>query len=555
MPVAVVTATAAAVGWRTLRVPGTRRGIGRAPVVFPTMRTWAGGPRAGWARAGGLHPGPGTGPLRRGLLGGIGLPGAGRGGGFSRAHGAGEAEPARWATRRDVRALVVDAPRAGRLSLGTARGRLLAAERGHSVLVVGPTQSRKTSGFAVPAILEWQGPVVAASVKSDLARHTLTWRRRQGRVWVYDPCASTGLDCASWSPLQSSRTWEGARRTAASLTEVARSSGSLTDGDFWYATAAKLLAPLLLAAASSGGTMADVVRWVDVQEVEEVFDVLSAAGARHALQAMQAAWGRDERQRSAVFTTAETVVEVFADPAVAASEAAASSADFEDRIDPVRLLDGNDTLYLCAPTHDQRRLRPLFATLVTQVVEAAYERAARRGEPLDPPVLVVLDEAANVAPLAELDVLASTAAGHGVQLVTVWQDLAQLQARYGTRAGSVVNNHRVKVFLSGIADPGTLDHASTLIGETELRSWTTTVDGSGATSLTDSPSLRRLAPADSLRRIPPGDAVVVSGHLAPIRLRLRPWQGDRSLRARAEAGLDAPVSRWSPRRPMGTVGP
>ena len=215
--------------------------------------------------------------------------------------------------------------------------------------------------------------------------------------------------------------------------------------------------------------MADVVRWVDVQEVEEVFDVLTAAGARSALQAMQAAWGRDERQRSAVYTTAETVVEVFADPAVAASESAASTAGPAERIDPVGLLDGNDTLYLCAPAHDQRRLRPLFATLVTQVVEAAYERSGVGANRSTRPLLVVLDEAANVAPLAELDVLASTAAGHGVQLVTVWQEHRQLQARYGTRAGSVVNNHRVKVFLSGIADPGTLEHASTLVGETELR--------------------------------------------------------------------------------------
>jgi len=548
LPVAVATATATVVGWSTFKAPGPRRGVGgaaRVPVMFPILRARPhrpGGPQGISV----LH-----GPRRA-----AGLPSAGRRRGPPRERGGGDAEPARWATRRDVPGLVVEAPSAGRLTLGTARGRLLAAERGHSVLVVGPTQSRKTSGFAVPAILEWQGPVLAASVKSDLARNTLMWRRRHGRVWVYDPSASTGLSHASWSPLQSSMTWEGARRTAASLTEVARSSpGSLTDGDFWYATAAKLLAPLLLAAATSNRTMADVVRWVDVQEVEEVFEALTAAGARSALQAMQAAWGRDERQRSAVYTTAETVVEVFADPAVAANESTGTTAGPGDRIDPIRLPDGNDTLYLCAPAHDQRRLRPLFATLVTQVIEAAYERSGRQGEPLDPPLLVVLDEAANVAPLAELDVLASTAAGHGVQLVTVWQDLAQLQARYGTRAGSVVNNHRVKVFLSGIADPGTLEHASTLIGETELRSWTTTVDGYGATSLTDSPALRRLAPADSLRRIPPGDAVVVSGHLAPIRLRLRPWQNDRTLRARAETGADGPASRWWGRRSMGTVGP
>jgi type IV secretion system protein VirD4 len=453
-----------------------------------------------------------------------------------------------------VRDLVVGGPTAGRLTLGTTRGRLLAAERGHSVLVVGPTQSRKTSGFAVPAILEWEGPVVAASVKSDLARHTIMWRERQGRAWVYDPSQSTGLLPAAWSPLQASSTWEGARRTAASLTEVARSSpGALSDGDFWYATAAKLLAPLLLAASTSGASMADVVRWVDAQEVDEVLDALSVAGEHSALQAAQASWGRDDRQRSAVYTTAETVVEAFADPIVAASELGASGAGDGDTIDPVRLLDGRDTLYLCAPAHDQRRLRPLFATLVTQVIEAAYERAGRQGGPLDPPLLVVLDEAANVAPLAELDVLASTAAGHGVQLVTVWQDLAQLQARYGTRAGSVVNNHRVKVFLSGISDPGTLEHASVLIGDGELRSWATTVDGYGSTSLTDSPARRRLAPGDALRRIAPGDAVVVSGHLPPIRMRLRPWQDDATLRARAETGVAAHAAKWWARR-VGTVG-
>jgi len=131
----------------------------------------------------------------------------------------------------------------------------------------------------------------------------------------------------------------------------------------------------------------------------------------------------------------------------------------------------------------------------------------------------------------------------------------QIQARYGARAGSVVNNHRVKVFLSGIADPGTLDHVSALIGEAELRLQATTVDGSGSTSRTDSPAPRRLVPADALRRVAPGDAVAVSGHLPPIRLRLRPWQDDATLRARAVDGLDAPVARWWARRRLGTLRP
>jgi type IV secretion system protein VirD4 len=210
-------------------------------------------------------------------------------------------DPARWATRRDLGDLRVPHATAGRVTLGVAQRRLLAAEAGHSVLVVGPTQSRKTTGFAIPAILEWRGPVVAASVKSDLVRHTRSWRSGRGPVWVYDPTGSTDLPAAAWSPLTGSHTWDGARKTASSLTEVARSgAGTLTDGDFWYSTAAKLLAPLLFAAAASGRTMADVVRWVDTQEVDEVFDALVASEEPAALQSARASWGRDERQRSAV---------------------------------------------------------------------------------------------------------------------------------------------------------------------------------------------------------------------------------------------------------------
>jgi type IV secretion system protein VirD4 len=459
--------------------------------------------------------------------------------------GRGDGHDARWARRGDLRSLVVTAPTAGRLTLGVACRRLVAADAGHSLLVVGPTQSFKTTGLAVPALLEWQGPALAASVKGDLVHDTVAWRRGQGRAWIYDPTGSTDLESSRWSPLAAAATWSAARRVADGLVQAGRTSpGALTDGDFWYATAAKLLAPLLLAASCSGRTMADVVRWVDEQETDEVLEALDTAGQWQALQALRATWGRDERQRSAVYTTAETVIEVFADPVVAVS-ATPGPGD----IDPAGLLQGSNTLYLCAPAHEQRRLRPLFSSLVARVVEAAFDRAARQGSPLDPPLLVVLDEAANVAPLDELDVLASTAASHGIQLVTVWQDLAQLTARYGPRAGTVVNNHRAKLFLSGIADPATLEHASALIGEAEKPVASTTVDrGRAAASTTMTAAYRRLAPADALRRMTPGSGVLISGHLPPARVTLRPWYGDVELRRRSEGHIaaDRVTARWRP---------
>ena len=129
------------------------------------------------------------------------------------------------------------------------------------------------------------------------------------------------------------------------------------------------------------------------------------------------------------------------------------------------------------------------------MVEHVYDRVALTRRPLDPPLLVVLDEAANIAPLADLDALASTAAGHGVQLVTVWHDLAQIDARYGPRATTVVNNHRAKLFFSGISDPSTLDYASHLIGDEEPMLPTTDRGGAGGPSTTRSPSVRTAGPS------------------------------------------------------------
>jgi type IV secretion system protein VirD4 len=447
---------------------------------------------------------------------------------------------AHWARRKDVSSLAVRGREPGRLVLGGIAGRgdrcgrpMLAAERAQSVTVVGPTQSGKTTGLAIPAILGWEGPVVAASVKTDLARDTLDWRRRCGRVWCFDPGRTTGLPPSEWSPLTAARTWTGARRVAADLTEVTQGATTTADGEFWYATAAKLLAPLLFAAASGGRTMADVVRWVDTQEVAEVADLLDAAGATQALQAARATWQRDDRQRSSVYTTAEMILEPFAEPdAPVGGVGGRRFADRVDQIDPVELLRGSHTLYLCAPAHDQRRLRGLFVALVKQVLDAAFSRSSRQGAALDPPLLVVLDEAANIAPLAELDGLAATCAGHGVQLLTIWQDLAQVTARYGDRAATVVNNHRAKIFLSGTSDPGTLDRASHLVGDEELLVPSMSRDSTGRRTSSTAPLQRRLLPPDALRRLPTGTGVLVYGSLPPVRLALRPWWEDTGLRAR-----------------------
>ncbi len=172
-------------------------------------------------------------------------------------------------------------------------------------------------------------------------------------------------------------------------------------------------------------------------------------------------------------------------------------------------------------------LKNNFPGLTQAVLSRAFDVATKTGRPLDPPLLVVLDEAAHIAPLPELDGLAATCASHGIQIVTVWQDLAQVRGRYGARAPTVLNNHRAKLFLPGIADPDTLEYASRLIGDEEAPQPSVTRDPAGRRSTSTTTSPRRLLPPECLRCLERGRGVLVYGTLPPVRLQLRPWWAQR----------------------------
>ncbi len=261
----------------------------------------------------------------------------------------------------------------------------------------------------------------------------------------------------------------------------------------------------------------------------EVSRILEAREEEDAFGAWLASCNREERQRSSIYTTAETITAAFGDPRVLD---ATSHADYV----PADLLDGGaNTLYLCAPAHEQERLRTLFATMVSELVAVVYESSAQTGRPIDPPLLVVLDEAANIAPIPNLDEIASTGAGQGIQLLSVFQDLAQVHARYGERAKTIVNNHRAKLFGTGTSDTETLGYVSRVVGAAEFTQRSRTAGKKGQRSTTEGTTYRDLTPANVVREAEPGTALLVYGHLPPAKLALRPWFEEESLRELASA--------------------
>jgi type IV secretory pathway TraG/TraD family ATPase VirD4 len=173
--------------------------------------------------------------------------------------------------------------------------------------------------------------------------------------------------------------------------------------------------------------------------------------------------------------------------------------------------------------------------LIGEVVDRAYERATLAGGRLEPPLLLCLDEAGNIAPLPNLAEVASTAPSHNIQLVSIFHDVAQARSRYGRQAETVINSHRARMLLPGVADLDTLRYFSGLLGDEEIREITRT-SGAGGNSRSTGRRRRPLVAAEALRQLPDRHALLIYGRIAPVRLRLRMWFEDRALRRLAAGG-------------------
>lgn len=433
----------------------------------------------------------------------------------------------RWARPWDLRraGLLVRRARPLRLILGRP-GSLgfLATRPGVSLLVFGPTGSGKSAGVCVPQILEWDGPVVAVSIKNDLVMQTAGHRQRIGRTDVFDPTGITGLGTCTWSPVSRCEDFDRALRVGQWLVQGQNGYAHRdAEWEHWEDAAIRLVTTALYAGASLRAPIAEVISWLDDVSGDRLGSALSAVPGRdrRALQWYHSVQERPDRERGSCYSTSQKVLRPYIEREVAAS------ADGES-FDPREFLrSGNATLYLVAPQSEQARLSGVFTSVVmTLMTDAADIAQSRPDGRLPRPLLVMLDECANTAPIRELPQYLSTVRSMGITLVAIFQDLAQCESRYGELASSVVNNARAVLFLSGSKDRKTLELQRDLAGRQRQRRYTQ--DNAGGEQLTFEKD--DMLPVDAGRRVGPGRGVLLYEHLPPVMLRMRNCYEDRDLR-------------------------
>lgn len=446
--------------------------------------------------------------------------------------------------------------------LGTAKGQPVWASVERSILVIGPPGSGKGLHIAINAILDAPGAVITTSTKPDNLKATLTTRALRGPVGAFDPQGMLGQDfehLVAWDVVAGC---EDPMRAATRADALASNTG-IGDGSenrIWRGHAKTVIETVLHAAALQGMTIETAYRWMQSEHALEVpIEILQDhpnACPTWDARLRGIAKNPDPRFVGSVMSVVAAAIAPLALPTV---RAALTPTPTRTAFTAEHLLAESGTLYALATDRGAAAASGLVSALIEDIAYVARIQAARSpGGRMDPPVLFLLDECANVAPIPSLPALLADGRGQNLTVIPIFQALAQVRSRYGDEdASTVFSASQIKLILGGTDDADDCRDLSELIGERD--DWFTTTSRSAHALAIDSgasvsTSLRKvpILPPDAIRAIPFGSAVMLLSQADPLPLRMRRWT-DRtdgaaitSQQARVEAALLASARRTSP---------
>ncbi|WP_452672889.1 type VI secretion protein [Streptomyces albireticuli] len=315
---------------------------------------------------------------------------------------------------------------------GGATGAPLAAASHVSRVLYGADRQ----GVAARLVREAAGPVLVTTADPGLWGETKDARAKLGPVHVFDPGHLLDTpDRLRWSPTAGCGTRETAAARATALLAPVRPLSALDSAT--ADTAETLLRCWLHAAAVGGRPFRHVHRWAQGNAAHEPVRILrthpkAAGGAAGELES--ALTGHPERKDMAQELTSRALNSL-------------SSLHIRDACNPNRadslawesFIAEGGTLYVVGEAIEDPRARPgampLLTALAASVVEHGRGMAARSSSGrLDPPLTLVLDDVAAVAPLPALPELLTTGAEHGLPTYALMRSEEQARARWPHRA-------------------------------------------------------------------------------------------------------------------------
>ncbi|MER8048190.1 type VI secretion protein, partial [Streptomyces sp. NPDC094032] len=297
-------------------------------------------------------------------------------------------------------------------------------------LIYAPAQTRRPT--ATQAIHDAEGPALVVTSDPTLWTDTKDARAKLGPVLVYDPghlCDTPGR--LHWNPADGCEDPTTAQERATALLAPVRPQSRL---DAALAdTAETLLRCWLHAAAIDGRPFKQVHRWAQGADAHDPVRILRThpkAASGHAGLLESALTAHPERRQTAQELTARSLS--------ALSSIHIREACTPNRTDSLTLasfIAEQGTLYVVGePIEDPRThpgAMPLLTALAASVVEHGRRMAARSSDGrLDPPLSLILDDIAAVAPLPRLPELLADGTAQGLPTLALMRSREQARSRW-----------------------------------------------------------------------------------------------------------------------------
>jgi type IV secretory pathway TraG/TraD family ATPase VirD4 len=392
------------------------------------------------------------------------------------------------------------------------------------VAFMGP-RSGKTTSLGIPYVLSAPGPVVATSVRADLWAATAELRAASGSgVWVFDPMRITAAGRQWWIDLLDGlRDVEDANRLAG---HFVLTIDDATKKDIWGPAAQELLSSLFLAAAvTPGRTLRDVSRWLDDAGSPHAAEFLHEAGYPLLASSLRGTQHGAPETRDGIYQTARTAAKALRDEKIMAWLTPPPDRERLRLFRPAAFATSRDILYLL--TESQSAAAPVIAAITDRVMRAGMRAADRAGGRLDPPFVLILDEAGNICRIADLPNLYSHLGGRLISPVTILQTYEQGITVWGEQGMAALWGSATKKLIgAGVDSPRLTRDVAELVGHHDVPVRSISY-GDGRASEQISVQWRLILEAADIRAIPLFEALLLAPGARPALIRLRPWQARR----------------------------
>jgi hypothetical protein len=292
------------------------------------------------------------------------------------------------------------------------------------------SESRQTT--ATQAVRDAEGPALVVTSNPAVWQDTKDARAKLGPVLLYDPTHLCDTPARlHWSPTTGCEDKPTAVKRAAALLTPVRPTAKIDQAV--ADTAEILLRSYLHAAAIDGRTIRHVHRWSQGTQIQDAVRILrtnpkAAAGAAGELEA--ALTSHPERRDIAQELTTRALSSLFT-----VNIREACTPNRTDALSLDSFANEGGTLYLVGESIEDPRTTPGAMPLLTALASSVVERGRHMAERssagrLDPPMTLVLDDIAAVAPLPQLPELLASGADRGLPTLALLRSREQARARW-----------------------------------------------------------------------------------------------------------------------------